>query len=104
MKLRYLYSILGLVGFIIGLVAIGFFIGNNNKIGVGGTIIGVIGSIFGSLSSYALISLSNVMEENEKQQDELNAIKEYIKSKEDSKDFLKEIDKINIKYNNNDEI
>jgi hypothetical protein len=38
------------------------------------------------------------MEQNEKQEDELKAIKEYLKSKDDAEEFVKKIEEIESKY------
>ena len=38
------------------------------------------------------------MEQNEKQEDELKTIKEYLKSKDDAEEFAKKIEEIESKY------
>ena len=98
MKLKNLYSILGVIGFFAGFVGLVYFIGQWSIIGPGGCLLGCGACVFASLSSFALISLAKIMEQNEKQEDELKTIKEYLKSKDDAEEFAKKIEEIESKY------
>lgn len=101
MKLKDLYGILGIIGFLAGFCGIFYFMGARDFYGIGGTIFGVFICVLGALSSLALISLSNLMKQNEKQESELEVLKEYLKSKDDSKEFLMKLDKIQEEFNKN---